>query len=399
MKILSNGSERLMLLSWEGILSWRRRLGEAGLLRGHVAPLLDDGLLDRSGVGSGPGADLLGDIHTLLDRGKLGHQLGHVLAGPLGLEGAGLLGGVLDNGLLLRIADLLSLLESTASGGAELPGLLGTSGDGGVLTDRLLGDAANLPGPFFAISGGSVSGGLLLALLLNLSFAVDNIILDFMDLLLGPALGLSAADLRSLNVAILENRSSADLDSLVEGNLLVLDETALSEVLLALLLLLGVVVGDVGGVAPLVVAMVTLDHVIVLNLPNHLDLVNTSLAFSVGSSSGDIIEAGWVFLDSCLSLTIISGSEVLDRIPGCVISVISMMVMVVMVTLIIGVEGEGVDKRPGVSALLHTPELSAAKDALAANGEDEKQLCIHVVSFDEPSGALRTRTLLRSDSH
>merc|ERR1712032_1598678 len=151
MKILSNGSERLMLLSWEGILSWRRRLGEAGLLRGHVAPLLDDGLLDRSGVGSGPGADLLGDIHTLLDRGKLGHQLGHVLAGPLGLEGAGLLGGVLDNGLLLRIADLLSLLESTASGGAELPGLLGTSGDGGVLTDRLLGDAANLPGPFLQL--------------------------------------------------------------------------------------------------------------------------------------------------------------------------------------------------------------------------------------------------------
>merc|ERR1712032_11090 len=238
MKILSNGSERLMLLSWEGILSWRRRLGEAGLLRGHVAPLLDDGLLDRSGVGSGPGADLLGDIHTLLDRGKLGHQLGHVLAGPLGLEGAGLLGGVLDNGLLLRIADLLSLLESTASGGAELPGLLGTSGDGGVLTDRLL----------------------------NLSFAVDNIILDFMDLLLGPALGLvlSAADLRSLNVAILENRSSADLDSLVEGNLLVLDETALSEVLLTLL--------------------------------NHLDLVNTSLAVGSGRNCGDIIEAGWVFL-------------------------------------------------------------------------------------------------------
>merc|ERR1712032_968543 len=287
MKILSNGSERLMLLSWEGILSWRRRLGEAGLLRGHVAPLLDDGLLDRSGVGSGPGADLLGDIHTLLDRGKLGHQLGHVL---------------------------------------------------------------------------------------------------------------SAADLRSLNVAILENRSSADLDSLVEGNLLVLDETALSEVLLALLLLLGVVVGDVGGVAPLVVAMVTLDHVIVLNLLNHLDLVNTSLAVGSGRNCGDIIEAGWVFLDSCLSLTIISGSEVLDRIPGCVISVISMMVMVVMVTLTIGVEGEGVDKRPGVSALLHTPELSAAKDALAANGEDEKQLCIHVVSFDEPAGALRTRTLLRSDS-
>merc|ERR1712032_1696554 len=174
MKILSNGSERLMLLSWEGILSWRRSLGEAGLLRGHVAPLLDDGLLDRSGVGSGPGADLLGDIDTLLDGG----ELGHVLAGPLGLEGAGLLGGVLDNSLLLGIAFLLIRNESTASGGAELPGLLGTSGDGSVLSDRLLGDAANLPGPLFALVFGGVSGGALLALLLNLSSAFDNIILD-----------------------------------------------------------------------------------------------------------------------------------------------------------------------------------------------------------------------------
>merc|ERR1719490_415150 len=127
---------------------------------------------------SAPGPDLLGDIDTLLDGGELGHQLGHVLAGPLGLEGAGLLGGVLDNGLLLGIAVLLIRNESTASRGAKLPGLLGTSGDGGELSDRLLGDAANLPGPRFAISGGSVSGGRLLALLLNLSFAVDNIILD-----------------------------------------------------------------------------------------------------------------------------------------------------------------------------------------------------------------------------
>merc|ERR1712003_398742 len=98
------------------ILSWRRSLGEARLLRGHVAPLLDDGLLDGSGVGPGPGADLLGDIDTLLSGGELGHQLGHVLAGPLGLEGAGLLGGVLDNGLLLVITLLLSLSESNQWG-------------------------------------------------------------------------------------------------------------------------------------------------------------------------------------------------------------------------------------------------------------------------------------------
>merc|ERR1719464_1024157 len=206
----------------------------------------------------------------------------------------------------------------------------------------------------FALAFGGVSGGALLALLLNLSSAVDNIILDFMDLLLGPALGLvlSATDLGSLDVAILDQRSSADLHSLVEGNLLVLD------------------------------------------LLNHLDLVNTSLAVGSGRGSGDIIEAGG-FLDSCLSLTIISGGEALNRIPGCVISMISMVmvVMVVMVTPIVGIEGEGVDKRLAVSGT-QSPQLPGAKDALAANGHDEKQLCIHVVSFDEPAGALRTRTLL-----
>jgi len=60
-----------------------------------------------------------------------------------------------------------------------------------------------------------------------------------------------------------------------------------------------------------------------------------------------------------------------------VISVI-MVVMMVMMTTIVGVEGEGVDKRPLVS-LLHTPQLPGAEDALAANSDSEKQLvCIHV---------------------
>merc|ERR1719435_250583 len=76
-------------------------LGKARLLRGDVAPLLDDGLLDLPGVGPGPGADLLGHVHTLLSGLQLGHQLGHVLAGPLGLKSTLLLGGVLHHGLHL----------------------------------------------------------------------------------------------------------------------------------------------------------------------------------------------------------------------------------------------------------------------------------------------------------
>ena len=106
-------------LEKESSAGGRSFLGEARLLRGHVAPLLDDGLLDGSGVGSGPGADLLGHIDTLLGGGELGHQLGHVLAGPLGLEGTGLLGGILDNGLLLVITLLGTLFKPTPGWGTD----------------------------------------------------------------------------------------------------------------------------------------------------------------------------------------------------------------------------------------------------------------------------------------
>jgi len=354
-------------------LSWRRSLGEARLLRGHVAPLLDDGLLDGSGVGSGPGADLLGDIDTLLSGGELGHQLGHVLAGPLGLEGAGLLGGVLDNGLLLVITGLLSLGESTAGGGTELPGLLGTSGDGGVLLHLLLGDAAHLLGPLGALGVGGVSGGLVLALLLNLSSALNNVILDIMDLLGSPALGLvlGTADLGSLNVTILDQRSSADLDSLVEGNLLVLDETALPEVLLALLLLLGLVVGDVGGVAPLVVAVVALNHIIVLGLLHHLHLVNTSLAVS---SRGGSSHRSKAYIHPIVSLPLVTSGN----IGVSMVSMITMMTMVAMVAGI-GVEGEGVDEGLAVPVdLALTSQLPGTEHALAADDENKKQLSIHI---------------------
>ena len=51
--------------------------------------------------------------------------------------------------------------------------------------------------------------------------------------------------------------------------LLVLDVAVLDEVLVALLLLLGLVVRGVGGVAALVVAVVALDRVVVLGLLDH----------------------------------------------------------------------------------------------------------------------------------
>merc|ERR1712136_440419 len=50
----------------------------------HVAPLLDNRLLDLPWVGAGPGADLLGDVNALLSRLEERHQFGDVLALLLG---------------------------------------------------------------------------------------------------------------------------------------------------------------------------------------------------------------------------------------------------------------------------------------------------------------------------
>ena len=53
---------------------------------GHVAPLLDNWLLDLSRVSFGSCTDFFGDINTLFLGLQFRHQLCHVLAGPLGLE-------------------------------------------------------------------------------------------------------------------------------------------------------------------------------------------------------------------------------------------------------------------------------------------------------------------------
>merc|ERR1712183_193254 len=172
-----------------------------------------------------------------------------MLAGPLGLQGTLLLRGVLHNSLDLVVALLGALLEATACGGTEFPGLLGAASDRGVLLHLLLGHAAHLPGPLGALGVGSVSRGLVLALLFNLGGALNDVVLHIVDLLLGPALRFvfGPANLRSLDITILDERGPADFSSLVEGNLLVLDETVLPEVLFAVLLLLGLILGDIGA--------------------------------------------------------------------------------------------------------------------------------------------------------
>merc|ERR1719481_1159101 len=108
---------------------WIIDLGKARLFGGNIAPLLHNRLLDLPGVGPGPGADLFGHIHALLSGRKLGHQLGHMLAGPLGLKVTLLLGGILDHGLHFVVAFRLSFLEATPTCATDFPGLLGAASD------------------------------------------------------------------------------------------------------------------------------------------------------------------------------------------------------------------------------------------------------------------------------
>merc|ERR1712002_490584 len=254
-------------------------LGQAGFFSWDVAPLLDNRLLDLPWVGPGPGADLLGNIHTLLGGLQLWHQLCHVLAGPLGLQGAFLLGGILNNSLGLLVTFFFSLLEATARWSTDFPGFLGAASDRGVLLHRLLLHSTHLFGPLGALGVGGVARSLILTLLLDLCGAGDNIVLNLMNLLLGPALRLilSSADLRTFNFAILHERLPTDLSSFIESNLFISNETRFLEVLLTIFLLLRLIVGSVGGVAPPVVGVVTLDHIIILGLLHQLHLVNTLL--------------------------------------------------------------------------------------------------------------------------
>ena len=138
-------------------------------------------------------------------------------------------------------------------------------------------------------------------------------------------------------------------------DLLVLNEARLPKVLLALLFLLGVVVGDVGGVAPLVVAVVAGDHLFVLGLLDHLQLVHTPSPVPVGLDAGDVVEGDAKLILLTLprvSDNILNTSLPLSMIFMVISSMIFLMMSVLLLTLLVLIEGEGVDQTLAISIIL-----------------------------------------------
>ena len=248
---------------------------------------------------------------------------------------------LLNNSLLLVKALLRSRSEDATRWATKFPGNLLTLGLRGELGDTLPVGDARLLGPLGTLLLSGVTRSDILTLLFLDGLTGDNIILNLV--LVVPGLALRLIDgLTLLRTSTLADQGGmAETDRLLKGDLLVLNEAALLEVLLALLFLLRLKVGGVGGVAPLGVAMVTLDLLIILGLLNHDDLVNAPLSSSSdrGNVKVDISARSLVSLVSEPSTSTLPGSTVISLF----------MVMVVIVVVVAGAltgrsSGTGVER-------------------------------------------------------
>jgi len=178
--------------------------------------------------------------------------------------------------------------------------------------------------------------------------AVNNVILNIVFVISGLAHALVDGLTLFGSLSLADEWGVAELDLLIEGDLLVLDETVLDEVLLALFLLLGLEVGGVGSVTPLAVAVLALDNVIVLGLLNHHDLVDTTLT---GGGDGSDVKSNFVLGGSLTGVTGwgCDGGGIVSVLVGVLVGVI---VRVVGGGSGLCVEGEGVGQRLLVAATL-----------------------------------------------
>jgi len=347
------------------------------LFSGYITPLLDYRLLDLPWVNAGPGADLLGDVNTLLSGLEQRHQLGDMFALLLWLQVAGLFRDLRDDSLSLGKTLLWARLQLTARWATELLRHLLTLSLGRVLLDILLLGLANLFGPLGTLLLGGVAISDILTFLLLNCLTLNNIIFNIMLMVPSFTLGLIDSFALYRTLSITDKRSVAELCLLLRSNLFVVNEAVLDEVLLTFLLLLGLEVSCVGGVTLLAVAMFALDDIIVLSLFNHDNLVNATLA-SCGNGSnvqGDVITAT------------LTGSTGVDGVVSVGMSMLVLMVVIVSsVASSITVSLVEWECSPQVLAPSVWPSGGGAASQQKGETKAAKSVHIFVTGFEPASG-------------
>uniref|UniRef100_A0A0K2TU07 Uncharacterized protein n=1 Tax=Lepeophtheirus salmonis TaxID=72036 RepID=A0A0K2TU07_LEPSM len=157
--------------------------------RWNVAPFLDNGLLNLSGVLSGTGADLFGYINALFNRFEAGNQFGDLFASLLGFQVTVLLWDFLNDSFFLIETLFGPWLGNTAGGTTQLSGNLLTFSYGTVFLDVLLFRGTDLFGPFGTFLLGGVTLGDILALLFLNGLTVDNVIFNIVFMITSFTLG------------------------------------------------------------------------------------------------------------------------------------------------------------------------------------------------------------------
>ncbi|TRY68265.1 hypothetical protein TCAL_16519 [Tigriopus californicus] len=285
-----------------------------------VFGLLDhDDLINTSLTGGGNASDIQSDLVSLA------------------LTGCTSRGGFYHGMGVLPIVMMMVFMVSMGSSTSSLVALV--EGEG--VHQRL---GSTLSGHGDRGDEGGITLSDILALLLLNGLAINDIILDLMLVVTSLTLGLVHGLTFLGSFALADQRGVAEPDGFFKGHLSVFDEAALLEVLLALLLLLGLKVGGVGGMASLRVAMVALDLLVVFGLLDHDNLVNTSLT---GGGNASDIQSDLV----SLALTGCTSRGGFYHGMGVLPIVMMMVIMVSMSSstgsLVALVEGEGVNQRLG----------------------------------------------------
>jgi len=313
-----------------------------------------------------------------LGRLEQGDQFGDEFARLLRLQVASFFRDLTDDSLRLVETFFGTRLELTSGRPAELSGLLFTFGFRSVLFDRFGFFGAHLSGPFGALLFSGVTLGHIFTLLVLDGLTFHDIVFDFVLMISGLAERFVNGFTLFWTFTITNQRGVAKLDCLITGNFLVFNETRLGEGLFAFLLLLGLKVSGVGGMAFFTITMLASNGIIILGLFHHHHLVDATLP---SGRDGPDVQGHLLFT----TLSLGPGAEVSPGHGKGLSLVGSMMTMVViMVSMVVisregpvasvAVEGEDIQEILALALV-----LSCQNGRAGYQGQD-KELCktVHV---------------------